>query len=100
MQKVTIKAYNGKGESKEFAGEKEVNRPTTVDEAVEMFGSERVLKGFWASEAIHVQNQIRTGTGHSPRAKLNTLVEEARRQKATGDSRVYDRLVALELIKE
>ena len=100
MKTVTIKAYNGQGDDKSFAGEEKANKPDTLEEAAKEYTDEVVLKGFWKSHVIYVQNRIRTGGGTSDRSKVSTLKALARRQKAEGDSTLYDKLVAVEMIKE
>jgi hypothetical protein len=95
--KVTIKAHNGVGDKKTLAGEKEVQKPLDVSEAVELYGPSEVLAGFWASYVIDVQREIRGGGKVS---KLNKLIARARELKAAGDDELFNELVSLEIIKE
>ena len=100
MKKVTIRAHNGRGEDKVLAGEQAANQPETLEEAIAEYGADTVLGRFWDSHVIFVQNQIRTGTGHGTKSKVNALVVAARKQKAEGDSDLYNQLVYLEIIKD
>ena len=100
MKTVTIKAFSGSGDNKVFAGEETANKPDTLEEAAKEYTDEVVLKGFWKSHVIYVQNRIRTGGGTSYKSQVNTLRALARKQKAEGDSTLYDQLVQLEIIKE
>lgn len=100
MKKVIIKAYNGRGDAKTFAGEQEVQKPDTVDEAVKLYGGDKVLERFWDAHVIYVQNRIRTGAGTSDRAVLDQIRSKARQQKADGDDSLFNQLVHLGVIKE
>ena len=102
MKKVTIKAYNGRGENKVFAGELEVNKPDTLKEATEIEGGDesKVLAAYWSSEVIAYQNQIRTGSGTKADQFKAKLIDEAKADKAHGDPTFYNRLVRLGVISE
>lgn len=97
-----IKAFTGTGEKKVFVGEREVDKPPSVHEAIMTYGEDKVLKGFWKSEVIAIQASIRLGTnGHgSSKSQVQLMIESARKQKAAGDATLYDNLVALDIIKE
>jgi hypothetical protein len=98
-----IKAYNGTGDKKVFVGDREVVRPTDIDEAVGTYGKDKVLKGFWKSEVIAVQAAIRAGANGKSggtKAKVDAIIVKARQEKADGDSTLYDKLVALDVISE
>lgn len=62
MKKVTIEAFNGVGDKAVKAGEREVDKPDNINEAIQLHGEEKVFKAFWKSEVIEVQRQIRAGT--------------------------------------
>lgn len=100
MKTVTIKAYNGKGEDKVLAGEREVQKPDTIPEALTLHGNEYVLKRYWADHVIVVQNQIRTGAQPKAEQFKQALIEEATKDKAAGDPSFYNRLVQLGVIKK
>lgn len=97
-----IKAFNGTGDKKVFVGQREVTKPANIDDAVREYGIEKVLKGFWKSEVIAIQASIRLGTNGigSTKAKVDAMITQARLEKANGDSGLYDKLVALDVISE
>lgn len=80
MHKVTVKAYNGIGKDKVFAGEREVDCPDTLEDCKALEGGDEkpVVEAYWASKAIDIQRQIRAGTGTSAKAQLNVLIAKAK----------------------
>ena len=80
MHKVTVKAYNGSGDSKTFAGEREVDCPDTLEDATMLEGGDvkKVLSAYWSSKVIDIQRQIRSGTTVSAKAQLNMLLAKAK----------------------
>ena len=62
MLTVMVEAFSGVKDNKVKVGEREAKKPDSVDEAIELYGAERVLKGFWKSEVIAIQASIRTGS--------------------------------------
>ena len=87
MKVVTIKAYDGKGESKVLAGEIEFTKPETLAECVQVEGGDesKVLAHYWSAKVIAEQNKLRTG-GVSKAEKFKAaLIETAKADKAKGD---------------
>lgn len=62
MIKATISASNRVDGKNVEAGQRVIDKPETLDEAVEAYGSDLVLKCFWKSHVIDVQAQIRSGS--------------------------------------
>ena len=101
MKTVVIKAYDGKGENKQLAGEREVQKPESLAEAVKLHGNEEyVLKRYWNSEVIFVQNQLRTGSASKAEAFKTALIGDATKDKAADDPTLFNRLVQLGVIKQ
>jgi hypothetical protein len=103
MTKVTIEAYvKEPGKDAVKAGEREVNKPADIDEAVEMFSANEVLAGFWRSHVIDVQREIRSGTsskGKVTTSKVNQLIQLARTEKLAGDPTRLNQLIELGVIE-
>jgi hypothetical protein len=78
MKPLTIKAYNGTGTTKTFAGEKTVDFPDNCEEAVKLWGLEKVMEHIKSSYVIEVQRQIRAGTTVSAKTQLNMLIAKAK----------------------
>ena len=75
MKTVIIKASNRVGGKNVPAGEREEFQPETLDEAIEVYGSEaELLKKAWQSHVIDVQAAIRNGSGDSKTAKVKKLL--------------------------
>ena len=100
MKKVTIKAYNGRGENKVFVGEEEVEKPENLADAIELTGEDDLVKGWWSSYVIEVQNRIRTGGTTSLKSKTDKIVATARTRKANGDNSLYELCMSTGLISE
>jgi hypothetical protein len=78
MKLEKIVAYNGTGTSKVYAGEKMEQRPEKVDEALTLWGEEKLLAYAWSSHAIVVQRQIRDKSSDSAKNQLAALELYAR----------------------
>lgn len=99
MEKITIEAFNGVGEKAVKAGEREVEKPTSFQELVDNFDEAEILKGFWKSYVIDVQRELRATTnGPTMKAKVNSIIEQAKKEKAAGDPTLYDKCVELGVI--
>src|SRR3989304_1390053 len=99
MKTVVIKAFNGKGEHKQLAGEREEQKPESITEALKLHGEEYVLKRYWADHVIVVQNQIRTGSAPKAEVFKSALIAEAAKDRAAGDPSLYNRLLQLGVSK-
>jgi hypothetical protein len=85
MKIVKVTAYNGIGKAKTWAGERDVEMPTTLEEAGKMFGEEDALEYLISSRTIEVQRQIRTGTTETLKeknAKLQAEVDKVDKLRA------------------
>ena len=98
MESKLIQAFTGSGNSKTFVADKNVDLPTTVAEAVELWGDVKFVKMARESYTIGIQRELRGG-GQSKTSQVNALIGEAKRQKQKGDSGLFDQLVQLEIIK-
>ena len=99
MEKVTVTAFTGTGAEKVLVGEREINVPQTVDEALTVYGSlSNLLEFALRSVVIDVQRQIRSGTATSSKKQLNSIIERANALKAEGDDSLFDECVRLGVI--
>ena len=74
METVTITASENVNGKRVLAGQRDEFKPTTVKEAVEVYGSEAdLLKRAWKSYVIEVQTQLRPG-GDSKTASAKKLI--------------------------
>ena len=99
MESKLIQAFHGSGDSKVFAADKKVELPTTVDEAVELWGESKFVKMARESYIIDVQRELRSNGKVSAKSQLNDLISAAKQQKNDGDDGLFQRLVSLEIIK-
>lgn len=75
MHKQTIKAFSGIGEKKVFVGERTVDMPDDLDEAVKsgLVNPDKIYKGWHKSEVIAIQASIRAGTNGTGKRQLTEL---------------------------
>ena len=99
MESKLIQAFHGSGESKVFAGDRKVNLPQTVDEAVKLWGGAKFVKMARGGYLIEVQRELRSDGKTSAKSQLNELIAAAEQQKQDGDDDLYNRLVSIEIIK-
>ena len=99
MESKLIQAFHGSGDSKTFAGDKQVDLPNSVNDAVELWGESKFVKMARESYIIDVQRELRSGGKTSAKTQLNDLISAAKKQKQDGDDSLYNRLVAVEIIK-
>lgn len=80
MKKFLVKAYNGIGKDKVFAGEREIDQPENLAEAVicEDGKEDEVLALYWTAKVIEVQRQVRAKTGESAKSQLNAILSVAK----------------------
>lgn len=86
MKKFLVKAYNGIGKEKVFAGEREIDQPENLAEAViaetnaaeKIDGEKVVLEFYWAAKVIDVQRQLRAKTGEGAKAQLAAILTVAK----------------------
>lgn len=91
MKKFLVKAFNGIGKDKVFAGEREIDQPENLAEAVQAEDGkeDEVLALYWAAKVIEVQRQLRAKTGESAKSQLNAILSVAK-----GDPKVAELLKA------
>ena len=94
MESKLIQAFHGSGESKTWAGDKKVDLPVTMEEAVQLWGEAKTIKMARESYTIDIQRELRAGGKVNAKSQLNQLIASAKQQKADGDSTSYDILVA------
>ena len=99
MENKLIQAFHGSGKSKVFAGDKKVDLPNSVDDAVELWGAEKFVKMARESYIIDVQRELRNNGKTSAKTQLNDLIAAAKQQKNDGDDGLFQRLISLEIIK-
>lgn len=101
MIKVTIKAEDKDGK---LLGTSEEEKPETMAELLALAEEKDIVSGYWKSYVIDVQRELRNKARgpvkDQSKAKITLMIEEARKQKAAGDSGLYDQLVSLDIIKE
>lgn len=84
MKKFLVKAFNGIGKEKVFAGEREIAQPENLAEAIEAEQNEQgegekiVLEFYWAAKVIDVQRQLRAKTGEGAKAQLSAILTVAK----------------------
>ena len=94
MESKLIQAFHGSGESKVFAADKKVELPTTIEEAVNLWGEAKFVKMACESYVINVQRELRSGGTVSAKAQLNALIAAAKQQQQDGDDGLFVRLTA------
>ena len=100
MESKLIQAFTGHGKDKVFAGDRKVNIPATVEEATELWGDDKFVKMAVESYVIDVQRELRSGGKSSAKSQIELLIAAAHQQKQDGDPALFERLVAVEIIKE
>lgn len=71
MKTFLVTAYNGIGKDKTFAGQREIQEPENVQEALQVYGTEAdLLEYAFSSYKIEIQRQIRAGTTVSVKQQL------------------------------
>jgi hypothetical protein len=80
MKKFLVKAYNVVGKEKTLAGEREIDQPENLAEAVivEEGKEDEVLAHYWAAKVIDVQRQLRAKTGEGAKAQLSAILAVAK----------------------
>lgn len=74
METVLITSSNVVSGKKVHAGQRDEMKPSTIDEAIQVYGSEAaLLKHAWKSYVIEVQAQLRNG-GDSRTAQVKRLL--------------------------
>ena len=99
MESKLIQAFHGSGKDKVFIGDKKVDLPNSVDDAVKLWGAEKFVKMARESYVIDIQRELRSGGKSSAKTQLELLIAAANQQKNDGDDGLFQRLVALEIIK-
>ncbi len=99
MESKLIQAFHGSGYSKTFVGDKKVDLPNSVNDAVELWGADKFVKMARESYVIDVQRELRNGGKVNAKTQLNDLIAAAKKQKQDGDDYLYNRLVSVEIIK-
>lgn len=96
MKKFVVKAYNGIGKAKVFVGEREIDQPENLAEALQCEGGkeDEVLGHYWSSKVIDVQRQIRAKTGESAKSQLSAILSQAKANLDAGDSKLAEMLKA------
>lgn len=96
MEKFLVKAYNGTGDSKTFAGEKWIDKPTTIEECKQCeAGDEKEVVGhYWSSKVIDEQRKLRAKTSDSAKSQLAQAILIAKQMLDAGDSKLADLLKA------
>jgi hypothetical protein len=96
MKSFLVKAFNGIGKDKVFAGEKEIPMPETLAEAIqnEAGDEKEVLGHYWAAKVIDEQRKLRAKTSDTAKSQLAAAILIAKQQLDAGDSKLADLLKA------
>lgn len=99
MNEHLVVASNGQGKAKTYAGERKINRPTTLDEAVQEYGSvDNFLKLAFESRVINVQRELR-GNGGGLKTKVEEMISVARLRAKEGDDTLLNNLIAARVVE-
>lgn len=96
MEQFLVKAYNGTGDSKTFAGEKWIPKPSTIEECIECEAGDKkeVVGHYWSSKVIDEQRKLRAKTSDSAKSQLASAILIAKQMLDAGDSKLADLLKA------
>lgn len=96
MEQFLVKAYNGTGDSKTFAGEKWIPKPSTIEECIECEAGDKkeVVGHYWSSKVIDEQRKLRAKTSDSAKSQLAQAILIAKQMLDAGDSKLADLLKA------
>lgn len=94
MKTQLVQAFSTEGKDKIHIGDKEIDVPENVSEAIEVWGETTFLKLAMKSHVIDVQRAIRGGGNTGQKQKVNDLMTAARKQAAEGDETLLNNLIS------
>ena len=96
MEQFLVKAYNWYRRLQDFAGEKWIPKPSTIEECIECEAGDKkeVVGHYWSSKVIDEQRKLRAKTSDSAKSRLAQAILIAKQMLDAGDSKLADLLKA------